>query len=127
MTPCGLPAAMDSAPTPKATSLMQLWNPSIPNPKNQARSASSGGGADSDSICKMIDAEGVGATTLCGLLAAMDAAPTPNATSPMKLWNQSIPNPRNQARSASSGGGALLDSISKEFDVEDVWATHWRS
>ena len=48
---------MDSAPTPKATSPMQLWNPSIPNPRNQARSASD----DSDSICKETDAEDVGA------------------------------------------------------------------
>ncbi len=74
---------MDSAPTPNATSLMQLRNQSIPNPRNQARSASSRGGADYDSICKEIDAEDVGATPPCGLPAAMDSAPTPNATSLM--------------------------------------------
>ncbi len=38
-----------------------------------------------DSICKEIDAEDVGAMTLCGLLAAMDSSPPPNATPPMKL------------------------------------------
>ncbi len=61
--------------------------------------------------------------TLCGLRAAVDSAPTPNATSPMQLWNKSILNPRNQARSASSGGGADLEFISKEIDAEDVGAT----
>ena len=70
---------------------------SILNPRNQARSASSKGGAVSDSICKEIDAEDVGAMTPCGLPAAMDSAPTPNATSLMQLWNQLIPNPTNQA------------------------------
>ncbi len=73
-----------------------------------------------DSICKEIDAEDVGAMTLCGLLAAMDSAPTPDATSPMQLWNPSIPNPRNQARSASSGGRADSDSICKRIDADDV-------
>ncbi len=38
-----------------------------------------------DSICKEINAEDVGAMTLCGWLAAMDSTPTPNATSPMQL------------------------------------------
>ncbi len=95
-TPCGLRAAIDSARTPKATSPVHLWNLSIPNPRNQARSASSGGGADSDSdsISKEIDAEDVGAMTLCGLQAAMDSAHTPKATSPMQLWNPSIPKPK---------------------------------
>ncbi len=68
---------------------MQLWNPSIPIPRSQARSASSGGGANLDSICKAIDAEYVGATSPCGLPAAIDSAPTPcnisDATSPMQL------------------------------------------
>ncbi len=105
--------AMNSTPTQKATSPMQLWNLSIPNSRNQARSASSGGGADSDPISKEIDAEDVEATTPCGRLAAMDSAPTPNATSPLQLWNQLIPNPRNHARSASSGGQAHSDSICK--------------
>ncbi len=93
MTPCGRLAAMDSACNfSNATSLMHLWNQSIPSPINQARPASSGGGADLDSICKEIDAEDVGVMTLCGLPAVMDSAPTPKATSPMQLWNQSIPN-----------------------------------
>ncbi len=95
----------------------------ILNPRNQARSASLGGGADSDAICKDIDAEDVGATTLRGRLAAMDSAPTPNATSPMQLWNQSILNPRNQARSASLGGGVDSDAICKDIDAEDIRAT----
>ncbi len=56
----------------------------------------SGGGADSDSIYKEIDAEDVGAMTKCGGLAAIDSAPTSNATSPnatslMQLWNQLTP------------------------------------
>ncbi len=38
----------------------------------QARSASSGGGADSDSICKETDVEDVGVVTPCGLPDAMD-------------------------------------------------------
>ncbi len=49
----------------------------------QTRSARLRGGADSHSICKEIDAEDVGAMTPYGLPAAMDSAPTPNATSPM--------------------------------------------
>ncbi len=53
--------------------------------------------------------------TLCGLPAAMDSAPTPNATSPIELWNQLNP--------ARLGGGADLDSICKEIDAEDVEAT----
>ncbi len=43
------------------------------------------GGADLDSICKEIDAEDEGATTSCGLPAAMDSAPTPNAASLVQL------------------------------------------
>ncbi len=105
LTPYGLLAAIDSAPTPEATFLMQLWNQSIPNPKNQARSAMSGGGADSDSICKEIDATDVRAMTPCGGLSAMDSAPNLNETPPMQLWNQLIPNPKNKARSAMSGRG----------------------
>ncbi len=60
---------------------------SIPIPRNQATSSRLGGRADSDSdsVCKDINAEDVGATTLCVWLAAMDSAPTPNSTSPMKL------------------------------------------
>ncbi len=107
---------MDSAPTPKAISPMQLWNSSIPNPRNQARLASSGEGADSDSICKEIDAEDVGATTPCDLPAVMDSAPTPDATSLMQIWNPSIPNPRNQGRSESDE----FYSICKEIDAEDM-------
>ncbi len=56
---------MDSAPTHKATSPMQLWNQLIPNLRNQVRSASLGGG-DFDSVSKEIDAENVGAMTPCG-------------------------------------------------------------
>ncbi len=41
--------------------LMQLRKQLILNPKHQARSASLGGGADSDSISNEIDAEDVGA------------------------------------------------------------------
>ncbi len=67
--------------------------------------------ADSDSNNKDIDAEDVGATLLCGQPAAMDSACTPNATSLMKRWNQSIPNTRNQAKSSSLGGGAYFDSV----------------
>ncbi len=37
--------------------------------------------------------------------------------SPMYLWNQSIPNPRNQQ---DLGGGTDYDSIYKEIDTEDV-------
>ncbi len=106
----------------QATSPLQLWNLSIPNSRNQARSASSGGGADSDPISKEIDAEDVEATTPCGRLAAMDSAPTPNTTSPMHVWNQLIPNPINPARSAKSGGGADSHSICKDIDTEDVGA-----
>ncbi len=51
---------------------MQLLNQLITNRRNQAKSADSGGGADLDSICEEIDAEDVGATTWCGLQAAMD-------------------------------------------------------
>ncbi len=58
----------------------------------------SGGGADSDSICKEIDAEDVKAMTPFGRLSAMDSAPTSNATSPMQLWNQLIPNPKNPSK-----------------------------
>ncbi len=64
---------------------MKIWNQLIPNPRNQARSASSGEGDDSDSISKEIDAEDEGAMTLCGQLAAMDSTPTLDATSPMQL------------------------------------------
>ncbi len=92
------------------------------NPRNQARSASSRGGTDSYSICKDIDAEDIGTATLCGQLATMDSAPSPNATSPIQLWNQSVPNPRNQARSASSGGGTDSDSVCKDIDAENVGA-----
>ncbi len=74
--------------------VQNLWNQSISNPRNQARSASLGKGADSDSVCKEIDVEDVGAMTLCGLPAAIDSAPTPNATSPIQLGDQLIPNPR---------------------------------
>ncbi len=68
-----------------ATSLMQLLNQSILNPRNQPRSASSGGGADSDSICKEIEAEDVRAMTPSGRLTVMDSALTPNAPSPIQL------------------------------------------
>ncbi len=44
----------------------------------------SGKGADSDSICKAIDAKDEGTTVPCGLLAAMDSAPTLNGTSLMQ-------------------------------------------
>ncbi len=60
---CDQLAAMDSASTPKATPPMTLQNCSIPNPRNQARSANLGGGADSDSKYEDINAEDVGATT----------------------------------------------------------------
>ncbi len=85
----------------------------IPKPRNQARSTRSGGGSNSDSLCKEIDAEDVGTTTPCGRPADMDLSPPLNATSSMKLWNQSILNPRYQARSASSGGVSDSDSISE--------------
>ncbi len=97
---------------------------SIFNPRNHARSASSKGGTDSDSIYKEIDVEDVGAMIPCGWLAVVDSAPTPNATLPMQLWNQSIPKPRNQARSASSGGGTDSNPICKEIDVEDAGSQH---
>ncbi len=92
---------------------MELKNQSIPVPRTQARSSSSREGADSDSICKDIDAVDIRAVTACGQPAAMDSTPTPNETSLMQLLNQSIPNPRNQARSASLGGGADSDSVCK--------------
>ncbi len=36
-----------------------------------------------EELIQEIDVDDVGDTTLCGLLAAMDSAPTPNATSSM--------------------------------------------
>ncbi len=77
---------------------MPFWNQSTPNPRNQATSATLRGGADSDSICKDIDAEDLEATTLYDLPAVMDSAPTPNVSSVMPLWNSSISNLRNQAK-----------------------------
>ncbi len=62
------------------------------NPRNQAKSASSSGGAHSDSICKDIGTENAVAMTLSGWLAVMDSAPTLNATPSMIIWNQSILN-----------------------------------
>ncbi len=38
-------------------------------------------------ICKDIDIEDVADTPLYGQPAAIDSAPTPNATSMMKLWD----------------------------------------
>ncbi len=96
--------------TPNTTSLMKLLDQSIPNPRNQARSANLGQGADFDCVCKDIHAKDVGAMTRCVQMAATDSAATPNATALMKLWNQSFQNPRNHARSASLGGGVDYDS-----------------
>ncbi len=76
---------MYSAPTLQAISPMKLQNHSIPNPGTGARHSRSGRGVDSDFINEDIDAEDVGANTLCGQLAAMDSAPTLKATSLMKL------------------------------------------
>ncbi len=84
---------------------MQLSNQSIPNPRNQARSTSIERRTKSDCIYKMIDAANVGAMALYDRLASMDLALTPNAHFLMQLCNQSILNPRNQARSARSGVG----------------------
>ncbi len=120
MTPCGWLAAMNSAPTPNATSPMQLLqcnfshasfpmqllqcnfsnaaspmqirNQSILNPRYQARSVSLEGGADSDSISKEINAEDVEALTLCGRLAVIDSATNPNSTSPMHLLQSNFSN-----------------------------------
>ncbi len=86
------------------------------NPRNQARSASLGAGTDSDSICKEMGVEDVGAMTPCGKPDAMDSAHTPNTTSPMQLWNQSISSPRNQSRSAGLGEGAdILISFARQL------------
>ncbi len=78
--------------------------------------------ADSDIICKDIDAEDLGAATLCGKPTAMNSAPTPNATSPMPLWNQSISNTRNKARSESLGEKADSNAICKDNNAEDLGA-----
>ncbi len=77
-----------------------------------------GEGTDSDFISKEIDVEDVGAMTPCGQLATMDSDPTPNVSSPLQLWNQSIQNPRNQARSTSLGEGADSDSVCKPMWFE---------
>ncbi len=101
---------------------MKLWNLSIPNPVNQARYESLGGGSDSNSNNKNIEAEDVRDITPFGWLDTMESAPTLNAASPMKLQNQSILNPGNQARSGSLGGGADYDSDSKDINIKDVGA-----
>ncbi len=38
----------------------------------------------------------------------------------MKLWNQLLPNPRNQARSAGLGGAADSDSDYDNIDAEGI-------
>ncbi len=100
-TLCILPAAMDSAPTP-----MQLLQCKSEVNQFQTQETKQDLQVQEEELIEEIEVEDVGTMTPCGLSAAMDSASTPNVTSPMKLLNQSIPNPRNPARSAQLGGGA---------------------
>ncbi len=84
-TPCGLPAAMDSALAPTATLTVKLR--SRPNPKYGpgARTQRQTSHVLMDSNSEDVNTMDVGAKTPCGLLAAMDSAPALTATSPMNL------------------------------------------
>ncbi len=42
----------------------------------------------------------------------------------LKIWNQSIPSPTDQARSASLGEGADYDSECKNIDTEEKGPCH---
>ncbi len=81
-TPCGLPAAMDSVSAPKATSLMNGRSRCLQKNGPRARTPRPSSEVMMDSDSEDDDAKGVGVTTLCGLLAAMDSASAPKATSP---------------------------------------------
>ncbi len=79
-------------------SWLKIWNKSIPNPRNQARSASLETRAYSDSDCNDNDAEDKRDTKLCGELATMASAPTLKATSLINLQHCSIPYPSTETR-----------------------------
>ncbi len=59
---------------------------------------------------------------MAGRLPWIQPVGTPNATSPITLRNQLIPNPRNQVGSASLGGKADSDSMCKlQLQWKDPW------
>ncbi len=70
-----------------------------PNPDTRANHSRPGRVSDSDFKCEDIYAENAGATIPYGWLAAMDSAPVPKATSPMKLRNCLTPNSGTQENS----------------------------
>ncbi len=78
MTLCGPLAAMDSVPTPNATSPMQ---PGIK--QFQTQEIKQDLQVWEDELIQEIDAEDVGPMTPFGQLAAIDSAPTPITNSPM--------------------------------------------
>ena len=102
---------------------MQLWNQSIPNPRNQARSSSSGGGADFDSISKVIDAEDVGATTPCGLRAAMDSASTQRQLLQCNSGIHQFQTQEIKEDLQVQEAKLILIPLAKKIDAEDVGAT----
>ncbi len=111
MTLCGLLAAMDSASAPKATSLMNCRSCHLQKNGSRARTPrpSNLGMMDSDS--EDVDAKGVGATTLCGLLASMDSASALKATSLMNCRSCHLQKNGFRARTPRPSNLGVMDSV----------------
>ncbi len=123
MTPCGLPAAMDSSPPPKATSPMKLRRHSRQNTEPGTKNSSSKRRSKLDSYSEEVDAKDAGAMTLCGLLAALDSSPPPKATPPMKLRRRFSHNTGQRTKKSSSTRQLQLDSegeVSSEVLENDM-------
>ncbi len=87
------------------TSLKKNRQSSKSNRRNQTRKPGSKREHESVSDLEDINAKDAGSTTPCGQPAAMDSAPAPKATSPMKLRNSSNRNFGPEAKKTRSNRG----------------------